>query len=354
MMNLNATELHRPHRHRLLLFAVLALTTTSLLLILAPLSSFSLSNMKYHVLYPLVLAYPFRSSNSSSHPKHLSISQSNSSTSSLQQTQIQSFRQNRSETLSIASDIYVVSLPRRADRRAHMEKLRGVLGLRWTFVDAVEKEDEGVGRILEWVRMVRGDGNNASFSWPELDFTGDGSLAELRESVSPVESWHLRIPSGLGTAPSTDSNSRQIDPSANEPLLCAVEDNTVPTLVDLNVTSISEVPFHRILSRGMVACWYSHLSVITRVAEAAMRGGVLTRMRNLREGSGEDGDGGGWDGVEGVAIVFEDDVDMEWDLQARLVSMWDHLPRDWDIVFLGNAPTTLSNLQLSLTSKKKS
>ena len=70
----------------------------------------------------------------------------------------------------------------------------------------------------------------------------------------------------------------------------------------------------------MVACWYSHLRLIFEAAQ---------RTRNVEIGARP------WDGKEGVAIVFEDDVDVEWDLRERLEKMWVDLPRDWDIVFLG-------------------
>jgi hypothetical protein len=36
-------------------------------------------------------------------------------------------------------------------------------------------------------------------------------------------------------------------------------------------------------------------------------------------------------------IVLEDDIDMEFDLEKRLRSMWPALPNNWDIVMLGPA-----------------
>jgi GR25 family glycosyltransferase involved in LPS biosynthesis len=38
---------------------------------------------------------------------------------------------------------------------------------------------------------------------------------------------------------------------------------------------------------------------------------------------------------EGIAVVLEDDIDMEHDIRERLGSVWGRLPDEWDIVFLG-------------------
>ena len=41
------------------------------------------------------------------------------------------------------------------------------------------------------------------------------------------------------------------------------------------------------------------------------------------------------DGEDDVAIILEDDVDLEWDLERRLRYLWQFLPSDWDQVMLG-------------------
>jgi GR25 family glycosyltransferase involved in LPS biosynthesis len=56
-----------------------------------------------------------------------------------------------------------------------------------------------------------------------------------------------------------------------------------------------------------IACWHSHFEVLRKIA----------------------------DGDDDVAIIFEDDVDMEWDLERRLRNLWSVLPTKWDIVMLG-------------------
>ncbi|KLO17550.1 hypothetical protein SCHPADRAFT_821194 [Schizopora paradoxa] len=104
--------------------------------------------------------------------------------------------------------------------------------------------------------------------------------------------------------------------NSSEILPCATGDNDIPTYKD-----ISTIPFYKILSRGMVACWYSHLQVLRKLA------------LSLSTTVAYDDD---WDGREGVAIVFEDDIDVESDIERRLKDMWSDLPKDWDMLFLGH------------------
>ncbi|KZS95197.1 hypothetical protein SISNIDRAFT_494577 [Sistotremastrum niveocremeum HHB9708] len=37
-----------------------------------------------------------------------------------------------------------------------------------------------------------------------------------------------------------------------------------------------------------------------------------------------------------VAIIFADDFDVEWDIEFILKETWEHLPSDWDIIYLGH------------------
>ncbi|KAF8310853.1 hypothetical protein DL93DRAFT_2047873, partial [Clavulina sp. PMI_390] len=62
------------------------------------------------------------------------------------------------------------------------------------------------------------------------------------------------------------------------------------------------------LSRGMIACWNSHFRLLRHIAT----------------------------GSDDVAIVLEDDVDIEYNSHAILDGLWDALPVGWDIVFLGH------------------
>jgi len=57
-----------------------------------------------------------------------------------------------------------------------------------------------------------------------------------------------------------------------------------------------------------IACWQSHIEVLRRIA----------------------------DGDDDVALIFEDDIDMEWDLERRLRYLWSFLPDNWDMVLIGH------------------
>jgi hypothetical protein len=56
-----------------------------------------------------------------------------------------------------------------------------------------------------------------------------------------------------------------------------------------------------------IACWHSHFEVLRKIA----------------------------DGDDDVAIILEDDIDMEWDLARRLRYVWKFLPERWDQVWIG-------------------
>ena len=189
-----------------------------------------------------------------------------------------------------------MSLPRRTDRRARMEKLRTFLDVEWTYFDALEKTDNLVDNVLHYVKRQRTVDANSTFVWPE--FLDERAVAAL---FSGLNASYL--------TPDTFTNSD------SDSLLCATDDNIVPLYP--NKTSI---PFHMILSRGMIACWYSHLRVLWH---------IFLEVQHIES------DDDMWDGKEGVTIVLEDDVDTEADLKRRLEEMWSELPRAWDIVMLG-------------------
>jgi hypothetical protein len=58
---------------------------------------------------------------------------------------------------------------------------------------------------------------------------------------------------------------------------------------------------------GEVACWHTHFELMRKIAN----------------------------GDDDVVIIFEDDIDMEWDLERRLRHHWQSLPDDWGMVMLG-------------------
>lgn len=198
------------------------------------------------------------------------------------------------------SKIFVVSLPRRHDRRAQMEYLRSFLGLQWTYWDAVEAEDERISAILDQVHSIRNEAADLSidtiserirlpFRWP----SNVDTLARSNVSLAAAERlFWTSLPS---SSPSEQDASRP-------PLTCAIADFTI-------LPYDSDLPEHKILNAPRVACWESHLSVIKEIA-------------GLEKDT--------------FGVILEDDVDLEKDIRSRLDRVWSYLPDEWDMVYLGH------------------
>lgn len=232
---------------------------------------------------------------------------------------------NRSETLAVATQILVVSLPYRQDRRDEMEVLRSTLGLRWTFVEGVGSQSPSVQKIMQRVKTWRdrrtsaklveakviSDTNflssNSSFRWP----LGIDALATSHHPLEPAGSE-------LWSPPSPETQTPRGINSHLQPLLRDTADDktlTCATKDDVNPPFEPSLPDHKILTAAKVACWSSHVSAIRLVVEVGTTNAKIS--------------------TEHVSIILEDDVDMEWDIQDRLSHVWPLLPAGWDIVFLG-------------------
>jgi hypothetical protein len=236
--------------------------------------------------------------------------------------------QNRSETLGIASRIIVLSLPRRTDRREQMEILRATLGLRWTYVDAVESTSPVVERIITWITILRGgstviaSGDMAdadAFRWPRNINALSSSLQTLGFEGSDFWTLPLRTEDTKVQLEMVEGVSIAIPTVSTEPLTCAYEDNVIlPFTTDL--------PEYQLLTPAKIACWNSHLSVIRRIAESD------SKTRSTEE--------------QDVSVILEDDIDMEWDIRERLADIWTLLPAGWDVVFLGTLVMDFEHLGL--------
>lgn len=236
--------------------------------------------------------------------------------------------QNRSETLGIASRIIVLSLPRRIDRREQMDILRATLGLRWTYVDAVESTSAVVERIITWITILRGgstviaSGDMAdadAFRWPRNIDALSSSLQTLGLEGSDFWTLPLRTEDTKVQLEMVEGVSSTIPTVSTEPLTCAYEDNVIlPFTTDL--------PEYQLLTPAKIACWNSHLSVIRRIAESD------SKTRSTEE--------------QDVSVILEDDIDMEWDIRERLADIWTLLPAGWDVVFLGTLAMDFEHLGL--------
>ncbi|THH17152.1 hypothetical protein EW146_g3621 [Bondarzewia mesenterica] len=237
--------------------------------------------------------------------------------------------------LGIVSRIYVVSLPRRTDRRHRMHQLGHTLGLNWTYVDAVDIDNPAIAAILRQVRVLRNNvvsfsalsstisniasntsGNTAmsKFDWPtEIDVltSSDDPLALAGSDIWTHSSTHSSFdPSLVGETLdkfSLDLHLKNFIYRPPRPLVnlaCTSGNALLPPRK-------SGFPAHMILTPARIACWHSHVEVIRAIATS---------------------------NDEGPVLVLEDDIDMERDIQERLTTVWDALPADWDIVYLGRIP----------------
>ena len=198
------------------------------------------------------------------------------------------------------AQLYVISLSDRQDRREQMEFLRTIQDLTWTVIDAVPGNATLVSRILDWVAVHRAESNGVlGFRWPEEINAFSVSHEPLKQSGS--DAW-------AETSPSSKPKSGKFGPSTYSSLPCAIEDDSIPTFTN-------GTPEWMVLSSAKVACWHSHISAIRRFVEGH------DSQDHRRE--------------DDVAIILEDDIDMEKDISTRLSQVWTFLPAGWDIVFLG-------------------
>jgi hypothetical protein len=205
-------------------------------------------------------------------------------------------------TLGVASDIFVISLPRRTDRRSGMVKLADILRLDFTWVDAVDVTDQDMDKIMQHVRAQRYIELLPSFK--------PGSFKDILTQSTPDGLFGSDLWTLNASDPRVAQNSNALSVFRN------LEDVPIPCARGSPFRPLAVPPGKpgktTLLSKPMVACWHSHLQVIRRIVRAP---------------------------ENRVSIVFEDDVDLEWDIETRLVALWPFLPQDWDIVFLGSLHT---------------
>ncbi|KAJ7935171.1 hypothetical protein B0H13DRAFT_1949951 [Mycena leptocephala] len=202
--------------------------------------------------------------------------------------------QPHSRTLG-AGRIYVIRLPSRTKQQEDMWRLASALDIDLTWHNGTDSRDENVLTIIERLRWWR-DTHTAEKKHDFSRFTFEWSN-DIRQETGSLE---LKS-ADLWTQPLTMSGLPELPPLPvpdNRPPLYAVygEDVYVPD---------------RIHSES-VAHWKSHYDVLRQIAE----------------------------GAEEVALVFEDDVDVEWELETRLNRFLPALPPDWDVLLLGHCSAT--------------
>ncbi|KAG1775109.1 hypothetical protein EV702DRAFT_1280213 [Suillus placidus] len=206
-----------------------------------------------------------------------------------------------STQLGIASEVYLISLPWRQDRRQQMEHLQASKEISWTVVDALDPSDIAIGHIFERIVSQRSlqpskGHRDDVFRWPadinaiaaSTEYLGT-SGSDLWASADTQDNKH------------TTSSSRSIYPNVT----CATHDHSVPSFKP-------SLPDWMILTAPKISCWYSHVSAVRQ----------FTDRENTTP--------------EDVAVFLEDDIDMEKDIDIRMRHVWPSLPHGWDMVFLGH------------------
>lgn len=213
--------------------------------------------------------------------------------------------------LPMFSDIFVVSLPSRADRRADMERIRHAIPLfNFSFFDATPADARRISLIYDSVRHTREAYTTSSstaptFSWPDdvsaLSHSPLGQPGADRWATTALATETAAFP----TSTPADSYGTDLEPLPRaEPLTCASQDYVSGPPYDL------ALPAYQLLTRSKLACWDSHVAVLDAIAERD-------------------------DGRDAVALILEDDIDVERDVQERLQSLWGALPEQWDMLYLG-------------------
>ncbi|KAI0044898.1 hypothetical protein FA95DRAFT_1561739 [Auriscalpium vulgare] len=255
--------------------------------------------------------------------------------------------------------IYVVSLPRRTDRRAQMEQLRSTLGMRWEYVDALDGPAQDVITLMQQVHVLRTALRNSTSVGDASHFRQPPQDPALRMGIPAADDAHapcnvptLRWPrdledplrsqgplpplgADLWLMPHARGSSEHFVPSegaleiSNSSTLSGGSDSRVAAaLPELACASKDSVladfspmlPPYKRLTPAKVACWHSHLQAIRAIAN----------------------------GDDSAALVLEDDVDMERDIDERLGGLWEALPKNWDIVYLGETiPSCLHGTPLN-------
>ncbi|GAA5883189.1 hypothetical protein JCM1840_005038 [Sporobolomyces johnsonii] len=243
----------------------------------------------------------------------------------LEQTTSPASLTTHSPTLTF-DHIYVLSLPSRTDRRAEISKLADALGIHITFVDAADKHEPFLQWIAERVNESR-----------DLRKT---ELAKARK-VSPATIGGLHIGCDWLTPYLTPSSTRPFpafpSPSSRSLRSALASTNSSnwvehlealhslgrhtslrPSSPDVNVTSLLWDPLERVSVRqvtpGVLSTYWGQTRAIKLMRENGDR----------------------------TALVLEDDVDLEWDLERLWATVERRLPRNddgagtWDVVYLGH------------------
>ena len=256
-------------------------------------------------------------------------------------------KQPHSRTLGIADAIFVISLKRRQDRRDIMDSIAKALDLDFTYVDATDfKTPEGreiVDRLrnrVRWQRSRIDDRDALPDDWPTPDANKSDTYIlnafpfKWSEDVMKNKHDPLARPLGISGADYWDMDPPNEEWEKAHPLPPWAEEEQKADVMEASVMNNQNK--ERCITDAKFSCWHSHHRVIREIVRRRKPSPCfpsLTNTHSILELN--------------AAIIFQDDIDLEWDIEQILRKQWPSLPDDWDIVYLGESCPPLSNCLLS-------
>lgn len=219
--------------------------------------------------------------------------------------------QPHSRTLGVADHVYLITLAKRKDRRELMDRIARALDLNFTYFEGTDPHKERIEKIKERVKWQRSriDELEAEPSdWPIPDAESNPEVIfdafPFQWSFDVEKNQKNPLKKPLGIAGSDYWTRDPPDPvwEAAHPLPPVTSRKEIMTTIGFN-DEYKNVA----LTNAMIGCWDSHARLWREIVENGDR----------------------------VAIIFEDDIDMEFDIEKRIIRMWPALPKDWDVVMLG-------------------
>ncbi|GAA5821581.1 hypothetical protein JCM11251_000920 [Rhodosporidiobolus azoricus] len=225
--------------------------------------------------------------------------------------------------------IYVLSLPSRKDRRKDMLKMAKALGVEIEFIDAADKKEPFIKWIAERVSESREERRRVMAEAQDLDPSDIGGLKIgtpwLTPFPSPPMSYHpTKRPLPSFPPFPSDPRFREAQNWVDhlEHLYSRHSGSHLhlrPDDPNVNVTELLWDPLERVSVRqvheGVISTYWGQTRAMKRMLENGDR----------------------------TALVLEDDVDVEWDLERLWKGVERRLPRDnrtgeaeWDVAFLGH------------------
>ncbi|GAA5988999.1 hypothetical protein JCM10908_006263 [Rhodotorula pacifica] len=208
--------------------------------------------------------------------------------------------------------IYVLSLPSRLDRRNEMQQLARAHGLELTFVDAVNKSEPFIKWIAEQAAQVRSERLEIMARTRGVDVSTLGGLHVGNDWSTPMPSPNSTTPFPPRSDPRFASHDGDWVAYLESHYEAGTLSSLLPSDPDFNVTSAlwdsNEAIAGRQVNEGVISTYWGHSRAMKKILENGDRS----------------------------ALILEDDVDWEWDLERLWSRMERKLPGEWEAVLLGH------------------